>query len=161
MPGTDLLDIGTLLSYHKAEESAELSYMSIMFSVTLALLAFISSRKEFGPSGRILICLVYWGFLYAVLRAVYASMVIHSALHAELKARAMAEPTLFVGQASSPLYKIFDTHYMPHDPTAIWVQGGALGAILVLAVLTVGKGRLFRIPLGKRLDAYFNRITPA
>ncbi|MFT3794419.1 hypothetical protein [Flavobacterium sp.] len=137
------MDIGTLISYHKQEAAEGLSYIILIFSVILGLLGYIGSAKKIDANVRIVLVIVFSIFLTLFVSSLVDSMIIHDALHEEIRNFAAKNPGEFINGEQSKLYLALTDHMQPHHIPSIVLMGAGLGIVVNLGLLTIGEGKVF------------------
>lgn len=137
------MDIGTLLSYHKAEGSEETTYISIFLTVLLALFGYVGGAKKIDKSVRWILSLLFLVFSFFIISSIHGSMKIHDALHEEIKLYAKQNPTEFIkgNSDNSRLYQEF-IKLEDHPKSLIYICGIILTIVMILGLLSIGEGKV-------------------
>ena len=140
-----------LLTFHRNQESTELTLLGVVFTVSLAMIGLFSSDKRVAPTARMLIALVYGLFMGTVLWSLNDSFKVHNALHVHLKAAVAADPHLLtVGDETvdqvQGLGHVFETRFKPLPVAWLLFGGSALATVVLTVILALGKGHVITLP---------------
>lgn len=141
------LGLGELMTLHRNQESTELTLLGLAFTVSLGLISLVGSGRRILPIARVLIAVVYAGFMASMLWSVKDSLQIHSALHDQMKKVAAHEKSLFevggvVDECEGTLAYVFKHQFKPMPIPWLLAGGTVLSVLVLLGVLSMGEGHV-------------------
>jgi hypothetical protein len=140
LPQSDgALSFDSLVSFHKQESSEEMTYVTIVFTIVLGVLAFVGSANSIGKMARIVLAVTVTITLLYFAVVLLASLRIHDALHVEIMEYAKKNPDVFIKGTDSKLYQALTDLEISSKPGVI---AGFLGiwSVTLLAILFMGNG---------------------
>ena len=135
------LPFEALVNFHKQEGAEEMTYITIVFTIVLGILAFISSASNVRKWSRVILAVTFTFTLLFFTSAVLGSLKIHNALHLEIKNHVIQNPHSFINGVDSPLYKELSNLH-ENNATRAAIGFVCIWLVTVLAILFVGNGSL-------------------
>lgn len=153
------MEFNDLLSFHRNQESTELTLLGLIFTVSLALLSLFGSNNRIAPAARFLIAFVYASFMTTVLWSLNDSFKVHNALHLHLRSAATNDPDLFsVGgnavKGAGSLTEVFANQFNALPTPWLLFGGTLLGLIVLLVILALGDGKVISLPFISRTSTW-------
>ncbi len=137
------LGFDVLTSYHKAEASEELTYLSILITVAVGIIGYLGAAPRVSLLARLLLLAIYVVIHQAMMGSLLATIKIHSAIHQEIKDYVLANSNKFIGGVDSALYQALVEGMKPHPLLSMELGSQVFMLIMAFVILFVGKNSLY------------------